>query len=189
MANERTVELLTSHRTRIARALVRQIRALSERYATIDPQALEMSLARILNVVTLMLKTGDQTVLKAAVLNTAQLRQALGFRVDDFMAAGLAFLPVCRRFILDHARTLEEGIEDYEAFEAIGIPLLSELARVFRHAGKNDVRGAPYASISDDDDLGEDDITVPNGQRSLSVLPFMIERVTGNESDESVLPS
>jgi hypothetical protein len=115
-----------------------------------------------------------------ATSNIAQLRQALGFRVDDFLLAGLSFMPVMRRFILEHARDTREGLNDYEAFEAIAIPLIAELARVFRHAGVGD------ASIDDDDD---DDITVPNGRPGRPAVSqlgaFVIERVVGDANEES----
>jgi len=183
MANphSRTVALLNSHRTRVARALVRQIRTLSPRYATVEPSALEMSLQRTIMVVSRYLETGDDKALKATTMNTAQLRQALGFRVDDFMAAGLAFLPVVRRFIIEHASDLRTGLEDYEAFESVAIPLLAELARVFRHAGAA-ASHDEFADLNDDDN---DDITIPNRTRQDSVVPFQIERVTGPDSDET----
>ena len=109
MSKQRVVALITSHRVRIARALVRQIRALSSRYATIDPQALEMSLQRLLVAIARFLETGDDKSLRVATMNTAQLRQALGFRVDDFMSAGLSFLPVMRRFLVEQAPSVQAG--------------------------------------------------------------------------------
>lgn len=183
MSKQRVVALITSHRVRIARALVRQIRALSSRYATVDPQALEMSLQRLLVAIARFLETGDDTVLRTATMNTAQLRQALGFRVDDFMAAGLSFLPVLRRFLVEQAPSVQVGLNDYETFEAVAIPILAELARMFRYAG---VEGSPvdseFGDISDDED--EDDITMPNRQLA-GQLQFAIERVTGADSEES----
>jgi hypothetical protein len=183
MSKQRVVALITSHRVRIARALVRQIRSLSSRYATVDPQALEMSLQRLLVAIARFLETGDDTVLRTATMNTAQLRQALGFRVDDFMAAGLSFLPVLRRFLVEQAPSVQVGLNDYETFEAVAIPILAELARMFRYAG---VEGSPvdseFGDISDDED--EDDITMPNRQLA-GQLQFAIERVTGADSEES----
>ena len=179
MAHERVVALIQSHRVRIARALVRQIRSLSSRYRTVEPAALEMSLQRILVVIARYLETGDDQALTATASNTAQLRQALGFRVDDFMAAGLSFLPVMRRFIVEHAKDIRQGLDDYEAFESVAIPLLAELARVFRHAGVD------HSGISSDDD-DDDDITIPNQPRAKrTLLPFAIERVVGPQSEES----
>ena len=180
MGHARIVKLIGSHRVRIARALVRQIRALSAQYRTVEPEALEQSLQRLLIVIARFLETGDEAPLKAATANTAQLRQALGFRVDDFLLAGLSFMPVMRRFILEHARDTREGLDDYELFEGVAIPLIAELARVFRHAGAD-----PGADFGDD----EDDITLPNrphpGQHKSQIGNFAIERVTGDASEES----
>lgn len=182
MSHQRVVKLIASHRVRIARALVRQIRALSVQYRTVEPAALEASLQRLLVVISRFLETGDQTPLMTATSNIAQLRQALGFRVDDFLLAGLSFMPVMRRFILEHARDTREGLDDYEAFEAVAIPLIAELARVFRHAGS----GEGSADFDDDD---VDDITIPNGRPGRPVASqigaFAIERVVGDASEES----
>ncbi len=181
MSQERVVALIGSHRVRIARALVRQIRTLSPRYGTIDSAALEQSLLRILSVVSHFLQTGDDASLRNLTTHTAQLRHALGFRVDDFMSAGLAFLPVMRRFLLEHARTVEAGLADYEAFEAVAIPLIAELARMFRVAGAVNAQADHYGFDEDDDN----DITLPN---RLAVVgkpgAFKIERVVGGDDEE-----
>lgn len=166
---------------RIAKALGRQIRAASVQYRSIEVEALEQSLQRLLVVIARYLETGDEAPLKAATSNTAQLRQALGFRVDDFLLAGLSFMPVMRRFILEHAHDLREGIDDYELFEAVAIPLIAELARVFRHAGAD-----PSSDFGDDDD--DDDITMPNRgnpSHKSQLGHYAIERVTGDASEES----
>jgi hypothetical protein len=182
MSQERVVALIGSHRVRIARALVRQIRTLSPRYGTIDSAALEQSLLRILSVVSHFLQTGDDGSLRNLTTHTAQLRQALGFSVDDFMSAGLAFLPVMRRFLLEHARTIETGLADYEAFEAVAIPLIAELARMFRVAGAVNAKQGDHYGFDDDDD---NDITLPN---RLAVVgkpgAFKIERVVGGDDEE-----
>jgi hypothetical protein len=174
MAHERVVELLTSHKVRIARALVRQMRSLSPRYAGLEQGALEGSLLRFVAMTAQFLKTGDNANLREQTLHTAQLRQALGFKADDFMLAGLSFLPVMRRFLLEHASSLPEGIEDYELFEAEAIPLLAESVILFNDASDG---------LDDDDD----DPTVPNVKRaslSRSRSTFSIERVTGSAEDE-----
>ena len=180
MSQERVVALIGSHRVRIARALVRQIRHLSPRYATVDPDALEQSLQRILGVVSHFLQTGDDSSLRNLTNHTAQLRQALGFRVDEFMSAGLAFLPVMRRFLLEHARTIQQGLLDYEYFEAVAIPLLSELARMFRVAAA--ANAEMFSSFDDDED---DDITLPNRLAAVGQPgAFKIERVVGSDDEE-----
>ena len=177
MSNERVVELLTSHKVRIARALMRQMRALSPRYASLEQTALEASLLRFVAVTARFLQTGDDGTLREQTLHTAQLRQALGFKADDFMLAGLSFLPVLRRFLVEHAPSVQQGLDDYETFEAIAIPVLAESVVLFREAGSDD--------LANDDD--EDDPTVPNARRSMlgsKLSPFSIERVTGSAEDE-----
>ncbi len=185
MSQARVVALIQSHRVRIARALVRQIRTLSPRYATVDPDALEQSLQRILSVVAHFLQTGDDASLRNITNHTAQLRQALGFRVDDFMSAGLAFLPVMRRFLLEHARSIEEGLADYETFEAVAIPLLAELARMFRIAAAENAEAFGAITSDDDDEFSDDDITLPNRLADVGRPgAFKIERVVGGDDEE-----
>ena len=185
MSQARVVALIQSRRVRIARALVRQIRTLSPRYATVDPDALEQSLQRILSVVAHFLQTGDDASLRNITNHTAQLRQALGFRVDDFMSAGLAFLPVMRRFLLEHARSIEEGLADYETFEAVAIPLLAELARMFRIAAAENAEAFGAITSDDDDEFSDDDITLPNRLADVGRPgAFKIERVVGGDDEE-----
>jgi len=173
MAHERVVDLLTSHKVRIARALVRQMRALSPRYASLEPGALEGSLLRFVAMTAHFLKTGDNASLREQTVHTAQLRQALGFKADDFMLAGLSFLPVMRRFLVEHAPSVAQGLDDYELFEAEAIALLAESVILFNDASDG---------LDDDEDP-----TVPNVPRaslSRSRSPFSIERVTGSADDE-----
>lgn len=174
MAHERVVELLGSHKIRIARALVRQMRALSPRYATLEAVALEENLVRLLTLISRFLETGDESSLVNHTAYTAQLRQALGFTVRDFMMANLSFLPVLRRFLIESAASLEEGLADYEALEAVAIPLMATSAAAFEQA-----------AVGDDDD---EDITIPNQKRAtLTKSSFNIERVTGS-ADEELVP-
>jgi hypothetical protein len=179
MPHERIVSLLTSHKVRIARALTRQVRGLSPNYATLDVDALEASFVRFVGYTAHFLTTGDDTSLKNHAIHTAQLRAALGFRVDDFMLATLVFLPVIRQFLLEHSQDVQSGLRDYEAFEATAIPLMAEAATTFRRAG------AGFADIADDDD--DDEVTAPTGKRhrpSGKPRSFSIESVTGEATDE-----
>ncbi len=171
MSHERVLDLLGSHKVRIARALVRQTRALSLRYAGLDQNALEASLLRLLTMFARFVETGDDANLREYTRHTAQLRLALGFKVDDFLLAALAWLPVLRRFLFEHAESPQQGLEDYEAIEAILIPLLAESAAVFGDAS---------------DELDDDDETAPNGKRiSISRgAAFAIERVIGSAEEE-----
>jgi hypothetical protein len=177
MAHEHVVRLLTTHKVRIARALTRQVQGMSPNYATLDVDALESSFVRFVGYAAHYLSTGDDSSLKNHAAHTAQLRSALGFRVDDFMLATLVFLPVIRQFLLEHAPDLKSGLREYEAFEAASIPLMAEAATTFRRAATN------FADIGDEDD---DEITAPAGKRHSSAnnRRFTIESVTGEASDE-----
>ena len=183
MAHERLISLLTSHRVRIARALVRQVRSLAPVYATVEPEALEQSFQRFLSTVAHLLKSGDDSSLRETASNTAQLRQALGFRVDDYLLAGLSFLPVMRRFLVESGPTVREGLEDYEAFEALAIPLIAETARIFKNASRDVFVGLG----DDDDDDDNDDITIPNQKIGRTRSPWNIESVIGG-ADEELTP-
>lgn len=174
MSHERVVELLGSHKTRIARALVRQMRALSPAYAELDAHALEENLVRLLTLTARFLETGDDSSLKTHTAYTAQLRQALGFGVADFMLANLSFLPVLRRFLIESASTVSEGLSDYEALEAVAIPIMAHAAALFSQS-----------AMPDDDD--DDDVTQPNARRPQLSTGFSIERVTGT-ADEELVP-
>ncbi len=175
MSHERVVVLLGSHKVRIARALVRQMRGLSPRYAALEQTALEENLVRLLGLIARFLETGDESSLKSHASYTAQLRQALGFELKDFMLANLSFMPVLRRFLVESAPTVEQGLADYEALEAVALPLLANAASLFEAAG---------AEFDEDDE----DITVPTVKRSslgsMGGSPFSIEQVTGGAEDE-----
>lgn len=173
MSHERVVILLGSHKVRIARALVRQMRGLSPRYASLEAGALEENLVRLLGLIARFLETGDDSSLRSHTSYTAQLRHALGFQLRDFMLANLSFMPVLRRFLVESAPTLEQGLADYEALEAVALPMMANAATLFEEA----------ATEFDDDD----DITLPNQKRgSLRGSAFSIERVTGSAEDEMV---
>jgi hypothetical protein len=178
MAHAHVVQLIASHKVRIARALARQVRGMSPNYATLDGPALEASFVRVLGHVAQYLTTGDDSGLKNHAAHTAQLRSALGFRVDDFMLATLVFLPVMRQFLLEHARDLHTGLRDYEAFESVAIPLMAEAANAFRRTGATQNR-----TFGEDDD---DEITAPMG-RPVEVVRgrgFAIESVIGDDKEE-----
>lgn len=171
MPTERVVRLLKSHRVRIARALVRQARALAPRYEQIDQAAQERSFIALLIAVERLLERGEDGPLLDAAGHLAQLRVAMGFRVEDFVLASLGFLPVLRRFIIEHAPSLDEGLDDYEAFEAVALPFIGRGASIFLDA--------------------IEEPTMPNGAKPVAVVardtavkPLRIERVTGTEEEE-----
>lgn len=171
MGTERVVTLLRSHRVRIARALVRQSRALAPRYEQIDQTAHERNFLTLLIAVERLLGHGDDKPVLNAAANLASLRASMGFHVEDFTLASLGFLPVLRRFIIESSASLQEGLDDYEAFESIALPLIGRAASIFIDAAE--------------------DPTVPNAARAKfltdregRVLPLRIERVTGTQEEE-----
>ena len=173
MGTERVVKLLRGHRVRIARALVRQTRALAPRYEQLDSAAQERSFITLLLATERLLERGDEAPLLDAASHIAEMRSAMGFRVDDFALAALGFLPVLRRFIVENARSVEEGLDDYEAFESIGLPFIGRAATIFLEA--------------------TEDPTMPNHLRPTFAKPtalppglsrLRIERVTGTAEEE-----
>jgi hypothetical protein len=174
MGTERVVKLLRSHRVRIARALVRQTRALAPRYEQLDATAQERSFLALLIAIERLLERSDDQPLLDQVANLAMLRSSMGFHVDDFALAGLGFLPVMRRFIIENSKSTDEGLDDYEAFESIGLPFIGRAASIFLDAAE--------------------DPTLPNAARpprrkndtdqETALRPLRIERVTGTQEEE-----
>ncbi|MCC7071286.1 MAG: hypothetical protein IT383_08185 [Deltaproteobacteria bacterium] len=178
MGTERVVKLLRGHRVRIARALVRQSRALAPRYEQLDSTAQERSFLTLILATERLLDRGDDAPLLDAAGHLAEMRAAMGFGVDDFALAALGFLPVMRRFIIENARSTDEGLDDYEAFESIALPLIGRAATIFLEA--------------------TEDPTMPNQQRSTlatlkrpapvsGIARLRIERVTGTDEEEAEL--
>lgn len=103
----------------------------------------------------------------------------MGFRIDDWVLAGLAFLPVLRRFIIENSKHVEEGIDDYEAIEAIALPLLGRAASIFLDAAED-----PTVPNSRRDNA-QGAQTQPDRARAIgSMQRLRIERVTGTEEEE-----
>jgi hypothetical protein len=171
MATERVLKLIRSHRVRIARALVRQTRMLAPRYEQIDRIALERSYMGLIFALERVLEAGDTTMLTDQQEQIASMRSAMGFQIEDFLLASLGWLPVIRRFLMEHGANLGEAIADYEEFEAIALPLVAHAATAFVEA--------------------DEEPTVPNAQRPrlsagtlkrLRSLP--VERVSGSADEE-----
>jgi hypothetical protein len=177
MANERLVKLLKGHRVRIARALVRQTRALVPRYEQLDAGAQERNFLSLLLGVERLLEHGDDAPLLEVAAHVAQLRASMGFRVEDFSVAAMCFLPVIRRFVLEHAGNIAEGLDDYEEFESVALPYLGRAAIIFMDASEDPTQPNARAVL----------------QKKLSAAgpmkPIRIERVTGTEEEESTLQS
>jgi hypothetical protein len=176
MGTDRVVSLIRSHRVRIARALVRQTRALAPRYEQLDQTAQERSFLALLIAVDRLLSAGDDRPLLDTAANIAQLRNSMGFHVEDFALASLGFLPVIRRFIVEHSASLQEGLEDYEAFESVALPFIGRASSIFLDAAEdptvpNNVRPLVAQRVKTDRDAG-------------ALRPLRIERVTGTQEEE-----
>jgi hypothetical protein len=171
MPHEHLVAVIGSHKVRIARALGRQVRSLSPNYASLETGALESSFVQMLTHIARFFETGDDASLKEFTAHTAQLRRALGFGQQDFVLAMLVFLPVLRQFLIEQRGDIARGMKDYEAFEAVALPMIAEASMIFRQV----------STEFDDDDDGE--VTVPKG-RPTGRNRFAIESVLGGPEVE-----
>jgi len=172
MGTERVVKLLQGHRVRIAKALVRQARALAPRYEQLDLLAMERSYIQLIFAVEKMLAHGDDSSLIEQTEQLAAMRRATGFQMEEFLLGSLGWLPVMRRFILEQGQSIDEAIADYDAFEAIALPFVARAASTFLEA--------------------EEEPTLPNAarprtrssQRIKSLRVERVERVSGSEEEE-----
>lgn len=172
---------MRSHRVRIARALVRQTRALAPRYEQLDQSAQERNFVALLLAVETLVEKGVDTPVLDQVSHLAQMRAAMGFRVDDFVLAALAFLPVLRRFVIENSKSIEEGLEDYETLEAIALPFVGRAASIFLDAAEDPT--VPNANKQ----AAAGAATQPQGKRidaAKAMAKLRIERVTGTEEEE-----
>lgn len=137
----RVVSLLASHRIRIARAWARQARAVVPRYRDVEDTALERNLANLVGAFEKVLAGGEERQLLQAAGGVAQMRLAAGFAVPDLLVATVCFLSVMRRFLVDRAPTVEEGLDDFEAIEAVCLPLLNKVSTVFLQSQSDTMPG------------------------------------------------
>ncbi len=168
---QRVVSLLRGHRVRIARALVRQTRALVPRYEQLDTLAQERNFMSLLLGVERLLEFDDDAPLMEVAAHIAQLRASMGFRVEEFSVASLCFLPVVRRFVIEHATSLDVGLADYELFEAVALPVIGRAANLFLDANEEP--------------------TIPSGGfvalKPKPLRPIRIERVIGDDDEENTV--
>lgn len=141
MAHERVVELLRSHRIRIARAWARQVRAVVPRYRDVEDVALEKNLGNLVAAFERVLSGGSERTLLQSATGVAQMRLAAGFAIPDLVVATVCFLSVIRRFLVDKAPTVEQGLDDFEAVEALCLPLLSKISHVFLESSNDTMPG------------------------------------------------
>jgi hypothetical protein len=191
MGLERVVKLIRSHRVRVARALVRQTRALVPRYEALDPLAQERTFYSLLLGVERLLEHGDEEPMLDVASHIAQLRVTMGFRVEDFTAASLSFLPVVRRFIMEHAEDFNQGIADYEQFEAIALPFLARSGNIFSDAAEEPTQPSLRHQLHNQLQNQLQNQTQKQTQRNLGgmgpMVPVRIERVLGDDAEEGTL--
>jgi hypothetical protein len=178
MGHDRVVALLGSHRVRIARAWARQTRAVVPRYREVEERALEKGLANLVGAFERVLSGGPEHTLLQSAGGVAQMRLAAGFAVPDLLVATVCFLSVMRRFLVDRAPTVEEGLDDFEAVEAVCLPLLNKITTVFLQSQSDTMPGGYDLSKL---------------QRMLSTDSgpferFPIEEVVGDASEEETPP-
>ncbi len=153
---KRGAMLLKAYRTPVAKAVTRQVRELVPRYQHVDPEALTRNIELIIDAVLPQLDRRDERPLMTTLNMIMDLRQASGFLVSDFSLACLCVFPVARRFFVEQAPTLREGLDIYNAFEAMLMPLVGRLIDNFLR-------------------LSEQDATMPEGMPSIQLLEGLSE--------------
>lgn len=178
MGTERVVALLRSHRVRIARALVRQSRTLSVRYQQLDETAQEHGFLSLLFAVEQLLEKGDESSLRDQTEHLATMRASMGFPFEDFLLVTMGWLPVMRRFIVEDAvdkqRDIMASLDDYDAFEALALPMIVRAASDFLQAGEDPT--VPTVS--------KDAVAKATAAAAAKLKGLRIERVTGSDDEE-----
>ena len=169
MSRHLAARLLQPHRDAIARAVARQIRRTVPRYEQVDLVALERNTRTVLGGVQRLLEGGDSATLLRVVEDVAQLRTTTGFQASEFLVASMCFMPVVRRFLVQHAPSPMEGLLAWDSVEAIALPLFGQVVDVF---------------LDSEDD---DEVTVPSGRpvpnaQDFGLVPFTIETVYEEDS-------
>lgn len=131
-ALQRAARLLRGREPQVAAAVARQLRRTVPRYEDVERQALERSLMAVLKGLQRLVESGDERTLKRIVDDAAQLRSATGFGVDEFVMAGLCFLPVVRRFMIENDVSIEQGLLAFEAVESVALPMFGHIAMYYR---------------------------------------------------------
>ncbi len=129
---QRAARLLNGREPQIAAAVARQLKRTVPRYADVERQAMERNISAILKGLQRLLAKGDERTLRRIVDDVAQLRSATGFGVDEVIVAGLCFLPVLRRFLVENDSDIEAGLAAFEALEAVALPMFGHIAMYYR---------------------------------------------------------
>jgi hypothetical protein len=163
-AANRAARMLKPRQADLARAVARQLQRTVPRYKDVEPVAMEKNITAILIALDPLLKRGSEATLRAVVNDVAQLRSAGGFGVDELVMAGLCFLPVLRRYLVSMHADPIEGLEAYEAVEAVTLPLIGHVAAYLQDASEATDPGA-WSDISFPlfiEELEDDEVTVKN---------------------------
>jgi len=167
MHREAAVAHLVEHRELVAHAIALQIAHTVPKYRQLDVARVAANVDAVMEgVMCLLVRSNPVRVTRVMDLLVA-LHEKRGFAPADFIVAVLCALPVLRRFFVHYAETREQGMELYEAVEAILIPLYGHL--VMR--------------LSDgfEEESTESDVTAPMASRQqdpeLDALPFEIVSV------------
>jgi hypothetical protein len=151
MATPSVAQLLQAHRARIAHTVARQIQSTVPAYRSMDTEAIAHNSALILDGVCMLLESGDEQTLMKIIGMDIELRQVSGVTVSDYLVAVLCGLPVIRRYLVREAASVEQGLERYEQFERVALPLFGRVVATFLRTS-------------------EDQITVPEKQSPLEEL-------------------
>jgi hypothetical protein len=129
--------LIAQHGPLLSRAVARQIRQVVPRYRLVDDTALERNIGTLMRGIQRLLDTDDDSGLISLVKDTAQMRTMAGFDGADMVMAGMCFLTVIRRALLERVQPLQEALRTYDAVEAVAIPFFGRLSRLFQSMGQD----------------------------------------------------
>jgi hypothetical protein len=160
----RAADMLEPNRKVLSRAIVRQLKRTVPRYEDVDDGAMQGNISTILRGLERLLRKGDMRTLKGIVESISSLRRTSGFGIDELLTAGLCFLPVLRRFFVEHEEDIGRGLDSYEAVEALVLPVFGHLASHFAELDDKTDPGEAWAAISfplSVESIDEDEVTAP----------------------------
>ena len=162
------LELLRLNKKPLAGAIVRQLKSTIERYGSVDAEAMSRNVLRLLDGIEVVLDKGDLKTLQRVTSDTVALRASSGFGVDELVTAGVCFLPVMRRFFVDHSRDIGTGLDAYEHLESLVLPMFGWIAS---HASDidqvTDPKGSAWQAIAfpaSIESIEEDEVTQPHSR-------------------------
>jgi len=199
MAMPSVAQLLQTHRARIALAVARQVHSTVPGYRNIDVEALGHNAELILDGVAMLLESGDEQTLMRIVGMDMELRQVSGVTVSDYLVALLCGLPVIRRFVVREATSVEAGLERYEQFERVALPLFGRVVANYVRTAEdlNTVpeRASPLEELKSELRSGElfayeilDVDDAPAAHKSLEDTDPARRRPTGREAKKKSAP-